>query len=344
MPRLYAEADIFLNASVVDNQPVSILEAFASGLPVVSTPTGDIEAMVRYGEAGLIVPPLEPAAMAAAVLDLLEHPERARDMARRAHADTARYTWPAVRAEWAAVYAGAATDASAEQVPLTARRRIMAVPSNPLTAPAARRGRQRRGSRVRRRRSASPVDVADRDRVPQPAGSLESVRAAGAGRTRGRLGRVAREQAPSLAPPGAALRALREAAPGRFFAGRRSPARRGRSQTQFPGARREILAAADAALEGRFDLLGYRGLSFGDPIDWHLDPVWSRRTPLVALEPRRPARPGDRRRQQGRVGAEPASVADPARASVALTGDQRMRPRVSRPSTAGGTPTLRAWA
>ena len=39
---LYADHDIFVNASVLDNQPVSILEAFASGLPVVSTAAGDI--------------------------------------------------------------------------------------------------------------------------------------------------------------------------------------------------------------------------------------------------------------------------------------------------------------
>ena len=34
-------------------------------------------------------------------------------------------------------------------------------------------------------------------------------------------------------------------------------------------------------MQNRFDLLGYRTLSFGDPIDWHLDPVWSRRAPRV---------------------------------------------------------------
>lgn len=42
-----------------------------------------------------------------------------------------------------------------------------------------------------------------------------------------------------------------------------------------------ILAAADRVLAGRFDLLGYRGLSFGDPIDWHLDPVHGRRAPAI---------------------------------------------------------------
>jgi glycosyltransferase involved in cell wall biosynthesis len=108
MPRLYAEHDVFLNASVVDNQPISILEAFASGLPVVSTGTGDIPAMVRHGETGLIVPAADPPSMARAVATLWERPEEARAMARQARQEAARYTWPQVREKWLKVYAGRA--------------------------------------------------------------------------------------------------------------------------------------------------------------------------------------------------------------------------------------------
>jgi glycosyltransferase involved in cell wall biosynthesis len=108
MPALYDAADVFVNASVVDNQPVSVLEAFAAGLPVVSTGTGDIAAMVRDGETGFSVPPADPAAMAAAVARLLEQPERARLMARRAREEVQDHTWPRVRDSWAAVYSGAA--------------------------------------------------------------------------------------------------------------------------------------------------------------------------------------------------------------------------------------------
>ena len=104
MPHLYDSGDIFLNASVVDNQPVSILEAFASGLPVVSTPTGDIASLVRHKETGLIVPPFDPDAIAQSVMWLLANPDRALAIAERAHHSTANYTWPAVRDAWAAVY------------------------------------------------------------------------------------------------------------------------------------------------------------------------------------------------------------------------------------------------
>ncbi|MBI4477554.1 MAG: glycosyltransferase family 4 protein [Acidobacteria bacterium] len=105
MPNLYAESDLFLNASTIDNQPVSLLEAFASGLPVISTPTGDIRAMLENGQAGVLVPPNDPRAMAAAVMTVLNDPAPALAKARRARRTLDRHTWPAVRDEWSAVYA-----------------------------------------------------------------------------------------------------------------------------------------------------------------------------------------------------------------------------------------------
>jgi phenylacetate-CoA ligase len=90
----------------VDNQPVSILEAFAAGLPVVSTPTGDIRAMVRHTHTGLIVPVGDAASLASAVLWLTTHPGEASSMAQQARQDVTRYTWLAVRDQWAAVYDG----------------------------------------------------------------------------------------------------------------------------------------------------------------------------------------------------------------------------------------------
>ena len=104
MAALYHRSQIFVNASTIDNQPVSILEAFGSGLPIVSTPTGDIKHMVAFGDTGLLVPPNDPPALAAAVTELLEDPARARSMARRARQEVERYTWPRVRDAWADIY------------------------------------------------------------------------------------------------------------------------------------------------------------------------------------------------------------------------------------------------
>jgi glycosyltransferase involved in cell wall biosynthesis len=108
MPALYAEADIFLNASVVDNQPLSVLEAFAAGLPVVSTGPGDLPAMLGDGAAGLLVPSQVPAAMAEAIRSLLERPDHALDLARVARTRVEAHTWARVGQKWQAVYAGAA--------------------------------------------------------------------------------------------------------------------------------------------------------------------------------------------------------------------------------------------
>ena len=107
MPDVYDDDDIFLNSSVIDNQPLSVLEAFAAGLPVVSTATGEIARMVRDGETGLIVPAEDPAAMADAVERFLTEPENALAMARRARMEVEQYTWAAVHREWIAAYQGA---------------------------------------------------------------------------------------------------------------------------------------------------------------------------------------------------------------------------------------------
>jgi glycosyltransferase involved in cell wall biosynthesis/peptidoglycan/xylan/chitin deacetylase (PgdA/CDA1 family) len=106
MPGICAEADVFLNASVVDNQPLSLLEAFASGLPVVTTATGGIASMLRHGESGLIVPALDPAAMAAAVLTLLRDDESAQRMSRGARLVAEIHSWPFVKDQWTEVYSG----------------------------------------------------------------------------------------------------------------------------------------------------------------------------------------------------------------------------------------------
>ena len=52
-------------------------------------------------------------------------------------------------------------------------------------------------------------------------------------------------------------------------------------RNRWPHAESEILERADAVIDGKFDLLGFHGLSFGDPIDWHLEPISGKTAPLV---------------------------------------------------------------
>jgi glycosyltransferase involved in cell wall biosynthesis len=117
MPKLYADSDIYLNASEVDNQPVSILEAFASGTPVVSTPSGDIPSMVRHGETGLIVPPEAPIALARAIAETVDRPERAWHMAERARDEVERFTWRAVADQWKSVYRASGLPVPGTEIP-----------------------------------------------------------------------------------------------------------------------------------------------------------------------------------------------------------------------------------
>src|SRR5262245_55571284 len=111
MPRLFDDADIFVNASVLDNQPVSILEAFAAGTAVVSTPAGDIPAMVRDAETGRLVP-ADAIALAQAVADAIERPHTTRELALRARAELDRHTWPSVREAWTTVLSSSAAGPS----------------------------------------------------------------------------------------------------------------------------------------------------------------------------------------------------------------------------------------
>ncbi|HKB77592.1 MAG TPA: glycosyltransferase family 4 protein, partial [Myxococcales bacterium] len=113
MPGLLDSADIMLNASLIDNQPVTLLEAMAAGLPVVTSAAGDIPSLVRDGETGRLVPASDPSAMARAVGDLLAHPVAAAGIAQRARRQVERYTWAYARRSWMEVYAQA-TDSRTE--------------------------------------------------------------------------------------------------------------------------------------------------------------------------------------------------------------------------------------
>ena len=66
-----------------------------------------------------------------------------------------------------------------------------------------------------------------------------------------------------------------------FFPGVHADGLASELDQRAPEARQRILGAAESLLQGRFDLLGYRALVFGDPPDWHLDAVSGRRAPRI---------------------------------------------------------------
>lgn len=80
--RAMAESHLFLLPSVTasdgdqEGTPVSILEAQAAGLPVVSTLHAGIPEIVGNGESGFLVPEKDPSALAERLIYLMEHPEQ----------------------------------------------------------------------------------------------------------------------------------------------------------------------------------------------------------------------------------------------------------------------------
>lgn len=76
--------DALVLPSRLEGFPVTIAEAMLAGLPVIATDVGSVREAVVPGETGWVVAPEDPAALAAAIRDLLDDPERARAMGERA--------------------------------------------------------------------------------------------------------------------------------------------------------------------------------------------------------------------------------------------------------------------
>jgi phenylacetate-CoA ligase len=114
MPSLYQSADFALNPSLVDNMPISILEALASGVPVVSTTAGGVPAMVKAGEEAVLVSPRDPGAMANELAALWEAPERMAALSTAGLRKAGAFGWSTVREQWRRVYDRAAAGRSAK--------------------------------------------------------------------------------------------------------------------------------------------------------------------------------------------------------------------------------------
>ena len=104
MAALYRSADLMLNPSLADNMPNSVLEAWASGVPVVSTNVGGIPHLAQDGVTASLVPPSDPAAMAQACVALLSDEVLWRQRAQAGLQEAQRYTWSCVQPVLAGVY------------------------------------------------------------------------------------------------------------------------------------------------------------------------------------------------------------------------------------------------
>ena len=115
--RFSSASDLFVLPSESEASPNVILEAMAAGLPVVASRVGGIPELVADGVTGHLVPPADPDALAAALLDLLDQPERgaAFGKAGRARIEQ-RYSFERMVMQFESLYMSGSTDSASASV------------------------------------------------------------------------------------------------------------------------------------------------------------------------------------------------------------------------------------
>jgi len=96
MAALYRSADLMWNPSRKDNMPNSVLEALASGVPVVSTAVGGVPYLLEHGRTGWLVEPAQPDALADAAAQVLDKAELRASLIDAGLEEVQRYTWERV--------------------------------------------------------------------------------------------------------------------------------------------------------------------------------------------------------------------------------------------------------
>jgi len=97
LPKYYASCDIFCAPSIErESFGIVLLEAMASGKPVVACDNAGYASVMKDGREGLLVPPRDPVALALAIVRLLSSPELAARFAERGLQTAQQYAWPSV--------------------------------------------------------------------------------------------------------------------------------------------------------------------------------------------------------------------------------------------------------
>ena len=84
LPKLYQAADVFAFSTFYEHHPFAVLEALATGLPVVTTTVGGIPETIDSGKNGYLVEPFNPRQFSEKILRLLENPAEAQEMGKKA--------------------------------------------------------------------------------------------------------------------------------------------------------------------------------------------------------------------------------------------------------------------
>ena len=104
VPDVIREGDIFLNTTNFDNTPVSVIEAMACGLCVVSTDVGGLPYLLEHNVDALLVPPEDITEMATAVQRVLSEPGLAKKLSTNARKKAQQFDWSAILPQWESIF------------------------------------------------------------------------------------------------------------------------------------------------------------------------------------------------------------------------------------------------
>jgi len=102
--KLYQDADIMLNPTTVDNMPNSVLEAMASGVPIVTTNVGGIPYIVEDYKTALLVDVNNSKLMADRMIELINNEQLYSELHHNGLAEVQQYTWACVKEQWLSIY------------------------------------------------------------------------------------------------------------------------------------------------------------------------------------------------------------------------------------------------
>lgn len=100
VPNWLSKGDIFMNTSNIDNLPVSVLEAMACGLCIVTTNVGGIPYLLEHGKEGLLVPPRNPQAFADAIQNIITDQSLASRLSSNAREKAESFDWSIILPQW----------------------------------------------------------------------------------------------------------------------------------------------------------------------------------------------------------------------------------------------------
>jgi len=100
VPAWLQKGDIFINTTNIDNTPISVMEAMACGLCIVSTNVGGIPYLLENEKDALLVPPNDPESMASAIYRILTEPGLAEKLSKNAREKAEQFDWSVILPQW----------------------------------------------------------------------------------------------------------------------------------------------------------------------------------------------------------------------------------------------------